>query len=109
VRAGESYQVPPGAIHDARKLDADQRGFFAHWHSLICGSAHPEAAIECLRNALRAAPDYIDAMFNFALLLTFRARRSSFAMIRVALGMSDSKCAGRPARSRWCKSTTMKE
>jgi len=42
-------------------------GFFAHWHSLICGSAHPEAAIECLRNALRAAPDYIDAMFNFAL------------------------------------------
>jgi hypothetical protein len=25
------------------------------------------------------------------------------------LGMSDSKCAGRPARSRWCKSTTMKE
>jgi hypothetical protein len=83
--------------------------FFAHWHSLICGSAHPEAAIECLRNALRAAPDYIDAMFNFALLLTFRARRSSFAMIRVALGMSDSKCAGRPARSRWCKSTTMKE
>jgi tetratricopeptide (TPR) repeat protein len=69
VRAGKSYQVPPGAIHDARKLDADQRGFFAHWHSLICGSAHPEAAIECLRNALRAAPDYIDAMFNFALLL----------------------------------------
>ena len=25
------------------------------------------------------------------------------------LGMQDSKCAGRPARSRWCKSTTMKE
>jgi hypothetical protein len=25
------------------------------------------------------------------------------------LGMEDSKCAGRPARSRWCKSTTMKE
>ena len=25
------------------------------------------------------------------------------------LGKSDSKCAGRPARSRWCKSTTMKE
>ena len=25
------------------------------------------------------------------------------------LGWADSKCAGRPARSRWCKSTTMKE
>ena len=25
------------------------------------------------------------------------------------LGWEDSKCAGRPARSRWCKSTTMKE
>src|SRR6266498_4482364 len=24
------------------------------------------------------------------------------------LAMEDSKCAGRPARSRWCKSTTMK-
>jgi hypothetical protein len=25
------------------------------------------------------------------------------------VGSEDSKCAGRPARSRWCKSTTMKE
>ena len=25
------------------------------------------------------------------------------------LAWEDSKCAGRPARSRWCKSTTMKE
>jgi len=24
------------------------------------------------------------------------------------LGWEDSKCAGRPTRSRWCKSTTMK-
>ena len=33
---------------------------------------HPgrvEAAIECLRTALRVAPDYADAMFNLALLL----------------------------------------
>jgi tetratricopeptide (TPR) repeat protein len=28
-----------------------------------------EAAIECLRTALRVAPDYTDAMFNLALLL----------------------------------------
>ena len=38
---------------------------------LICWTsrAGSEAAIECLRNALRAAPDYTDAMFNLALLL----------------------------------------
>ena len=29
----------------------------------------PETAIECLRTALRVAPDYADAMFNLALLL----------------------------------------
>jgi tetratricopeptide (TPR) repeat protein len=28
-----------------------------------------DAAIECLRTALRVAPDYADAMFNLALLL----------------------------------------
>jgi tetratricopeptide (TPR) repeat protein len=28
-----------------------------------------EAAIECLRTALRVAPDYTDAMFNLALVL----------------------------------------
>ena len=28
-----------------------------------------EAAIECLRKSLQAAPDYVDAMFNLALLL----------------------------------------
>jgi hypothetical protein len=27
-----------------------------------------EAAVECLRKALLVAPDYIDAMFNLALL-----------------------------------------
>jgi tetratricopeptide (TPR) repeat protein len=32
-------------------------------------SARPEAAIECLRSALHAAPAYADAMFNLALLL----------------------------------------
>jgi hypothetical protein len=35
-----------------------------------------EAAIECLRKALVVAPDYIDAMFNLALLLQ---RKGSYA------------------------------
>ncbi|MGA8628352.1 MAG: hypothetical protein WB686_26970, partial [Pseudolabrys sp.] len=30
-------------------------------------------------------------------------------MLTAWLGIPDSKCAGRPARSRWCKSITMKE
>jgi len=35
-----------------------------------------EAAIDCLRKALRAAPAYIDAVFNLALLLQ---RRNKYA------------------------------
>jgi len=35
-----------------------------------------EAAIECLRESLKAAPDYADAMFNLALLLQ---RRNEYA------------------------------
>ena len=46
--------------------------FAEAWYNLsdlLDEQGRPEAAIECLRNALRAAPAYIDAMFNLALLL----------------------------------------
>jgi tetratricopeptide (TPR) repeat protein len=36
---------------------------------LLDEQGRSEAAIDCLRNALRAAPAYIDAVFNLALLL----------------------------------------
>ena len=36
---------------------------------LLDDQGRPEAAVECLRKALLVAPDYIDAMFNLALLL----------------------------------------
>ena len=36
---------------------------------LLDEQGRSQAAIECLRTALRAAPDYADAMFNIALLL----------------------------------------
>jgi tetratricopeptide (TPR) repeat protein len=36
---------------------------------LLDDQGRSEAAIECLRTALRVAPDYADAVFNLALLL----------------------------------------
>jgi hypothetical protein len=36
-----------------------------------------EAAIDCLRRALQAAPDYADAMFNLALLLQRGSRHKA--------------------------------
>ena len=36
---------------------------------LLDEQGRSEAAIDCLRRALQAAPDYADAMFNLALLL----------------------------------------
>ena len=36
---------------------------------LLDDQGRTDAAIECLRKALRMAPDYADAMFNLALLL----------------------------------------
>ena len=36
---------------------------------LLDEQGRSEAAIECLRTALRVAPDYADAIFNLALLL----------------------------------------
>ena len=46
--------------------------FAEAWYNLsdlLDEQGRPEAAIDCLRMALRAAPAYIDAMFNLALLL----------------------------------------
>ena len=36
--------------------------------SVMDNQGRSEAAVECLRKALLVAPDYIDAMFNLALL-----------------------------------------
>jgi tetratricopeptide (TPR) repeat protein len=46
--------------------------FAEAWYNLadlLDDQGRSEAAIECLRKALGVAPDYIDAMFNLALLL----------------------------------------
>jgi tetratricopeptide (TPR) repeat protein len=46
--------------------------FAEAWYNLadlLDNQGRSKAAIECLRKALVVAPDYIDAMFNLALLL----------------------------------------
>jgi tetratricopeptide (TPR) repeat protein len=46
--------------------------FAEAWYNLsdlLDGQGRSEAALDCLRRALQAAPDYADAMFNLALLL----------------------------------------
>ena len=46
--------------------------FAEAWYNLsdlLDDQGRSEAAIECLRKSLQAAPDYVDAMFNLALLL----------------------------------------
>ncbi len=63
----------------ARNVEADFRSatrkdaaFAEAWYNLgnlLDGQGRADAAIECLRKALQAAPDYVDAMFNLALLL----------------------------------------
>jgi len=48
------------------------RTFADAWYNLsdlLDEQGRVEAAIECLRTVLRVAPDYVDAMFNLALLL----------------------------------------
>ena len=48
------------------------RQFAQAWYNLgdlLDDQGRPDAAIECLRKALRVVPDYADAMFNLALLL----------------------------------------
>jgi tetratricopeptide (TPR) repeat protein len=52
--------------------------FFGGFTLRIIRSAtgqRPDAAIECLRKALRVAPNYADAMFNLALL---RQRKNQY-------------------------------
>ena len=46
-----------------------QTRFSYNLSDLLDKEGRSEAAINCLRSALRAAPDYADAMFNLALLL----------------------------------------
>ena len=46
-----------------------------------------EAAIDCLRRALQATPDYADAMFNLALLLQRSNRHEEAALSLVALAV----------------------
>jgi tetratricopeptide (TPR) repeat protein len=48
------------------------RTFADAWYNLsdlLDEQGRVEAAIDCLRTVLRVAPDYLDAMFNLALLL----------------------------------------
>jgi tetratricopeptide (TPR) repeat protein len=46
---------------------------------LLDEQGRSEAAIDCLRRALHAAPDYADAMFNLALLLQRGSRHKEAA------------------------------
>jgi tetratricopeptide (TPR) repeat protein len=68
---------------------------------LLDDQGRSEAAVECLRKALLVAPDYIDAMFNLALLLQ---RKGSFAEAaeywrRYLVGDRLSEWAARARRS----------
>jgi tetratricopeptide (TPR) repeat protein len=65
--------VPPRALI---------RRFAEAWYNLsdlLDEQGRSEAAIDCLRRALHAAPDYADAMFNLALLLQRGSRHKEAA------------------------------
>ena len=58
-----------------QKPSGVDREYAQAWYNLgdlLDDQGRPDAAIECLRRALRVAPDYADAMFNLALLLQRR-------------------------------------
>jgi tetratricopeptide (TPR) repeat protein len=63
------------AVKGYKRLRAVTRAgptFGEDWYNLsdlLDAQGRSEAAIDCLRRALQAAPDYADAMFNLALLL----------------------------------------
>jgi tetratricopeptide (TPR) repeat protein len=62
---------------------ATRAALFAEaWYNLcdlLDEQGRSEAAIDCLRRALQAAPDYADAMFNLALLLQRSSRHKEAA------------------------------
>jgi tetratricopeptide (TPR) repeat protein len=60
-----------------------------------------EAAIDCLRSALRASPHYADAMFNLALLLQRSSRHAEAAEYwrRYLANDAQSEWAARARRS----------
>ena len=78
--------------------------FAEAWYNLsdlLDGQGRSEAAIECLRNALRAAPAYIDAIFNLALLLQRNHKHAEAAehWRRYLANDAQSKWAERARRS----------
>jgi tetratricopeptide (TPR) repeat protein len=62
--------------------------FVEAWYNLsdlLDEQGRSEAAIECLRTALRVAPDYADATFNLALLLQLSTRRLPITGVAILL------------------------
>ena len=62
-----------------RKFEAEAALRAATRADPTCEQGRSEAAIDCLRRALQAAPDYADAMFNLALLLQRGSRHKKAA------------------------------
>jgi len=77
--------------------------FAEAWYNLsdlLDGQGKSEAAIDCLRRALHAAPDYADAMFNLALLLQRNNKHAEAAEYwrRYLASDAQSEWAGRARR-----------
>ena len=56
-------------LSELRRGSIRMRPAWYNLGDLLDDQGRADAAIECLRKALRVAPDYADAMFNLALLL----------------------------------------
>jgi len=74
------------------------------WYNLsdlLDEQGRSEAAIDCLRRALHAAPEYADAMFNLALLLQRSNRHNEAAEYwrRYPVNDGQSEWAARARRS----------
>jgi len=87
----EDEEIEAVQIESTRTIDIDQ----------FVPKDGSEAAIECLRNALRAAPDYADAMFNLALLLQRNSKHAEAAEYwrRYLANDTQSEWAARASRS----------
>src|SRR5262249_42811421 len=68
-------RLVPGRFEKPRQLFCS----FIAAGQLLDEQGRSEAAIDCLRRALHAAPDYADAMFNLALLLQRGSRHKEAA------------------------------